>query len=288
MIPQRGAAEALFHKHPCFDPDAHFRYGRLHLPVSPSCNIQCRYCSNGSNKCAGPDALVAPEQAVELVARALELCPQLTVVGVSGPGDPLATGDALEALERVHREFPALIKCLSTNGLMLVDRAERIAAAGVKTVAVTVNALRYDLLKQICSYVLLNGKYYTGDYAARLLISAQLAGIRKLIGFGIAVKINTVLIPGVNDRHIGEIAKVMAQLGAALINIVPLYPGHYPSAFQVPSPLQLHEARQAAQAYLPVSQFCRLCQADACGIPGTGPDQAELLYQSDENLSTHG
>ena len=31
-------------EHPCFSRGAHFQYGRLHLPVAPSCNIQCAYC----------------------------------------------------------------------------------------------------------------------------------------------------------------------------------------------------------------------------------------------------
>ena len=288
LVPQQDALSAYLHKHPCFHQDAYCQYGRLHLPVSPSCNIQCRYCSNGFLKAAGPDVLIAPEQAVAVVARGLELWPQLTVVGVAGPGDPLATDDALDALTLVHRQFPALIKCLSTNGLMLVDKAERIAAAGVQTVSVTVNALRYDLLRKICSHVLLNGKYFSGDHGARLLISSQLAGIRRLVGLGIAVKINAILIPGLNDEHIGEIAKVMAQLGAVAINIVPLYAQHHSGAFPIPTPLQLHEARQAAEKRLPVVRFCRLCEADACGIPGNGPDQADRLYQTTENLFRHG
>ncbi|MGE5894530.1 MAG: nitrogenase cofactor biosynthesis protein NifB, partial [bacterium] len=30
--------------HPCFSKEAHFKFGRIHLPVAPACNIQCRYC----------------------------------------------------------------------------------------------------------------------------------------------------------------------------------------------------------------------------------------------------
>ncbi|MFQ7453900.1 MAG: hypothetical protein ACLRNQ_23780 [Flavonifractor plautii] len=31
-------------EHPCFSAQAHFRYGRIHLPVAPRCNIRCGYC----------------------------------------------------------------------------------------------------------------------------------------------------------------------------------------------------------------------------------------------------
>ena len=29
--------------HPCLGGEAHFKYGRIHLPVSPTCNIQCKF-----------------------------------------------------------------------------------------------------------------------------------------------------------------------------------------------------------------------------------------------------
>ncbi|MEQ2789490.1 nitrogen fixation protein NifB, partial [Flavonifractor plautii] len=31
-------------EHPCLSVQAHFRYGRIHLPVAPRCNIRCGYC----------------------------------------------------------------------------------------------------------------------------------------------------------------------------------------------------------------------------------------------------
>ena len=34
-----------FTKHPCFNPDVKGKFGRVHLPVAPKCNIQCGYCN---------------------------------------------------------------------------------------------------------------------------------------------------------------------------------------------------------------------------------------------------
>ena len=42
--------EHLIKKHPCFNGAAHSKYGRIHLPVSPACNIQCRFCKRGFNR----------------------------------------------------------------------------------------------------------------------------------------------------------------------------------------------------------------------------------------------
>jgi len=53
IFPQTESEERFGHllkKHPCFNGEAHFQYGRIHLPVSPNCNIQCRFCKRGFNK----------------------------------------------------------------------------------------------------------------------------------------------------------------------------------------------------------------------------------------------
>ncbi|MDR2615708.1 MAG: radical SAM protein, partial [Oscillospiraceae bacterium] len=138
--------------HPCFSEKAHNTSGRLHLPVSPACNIQCRFCSRSQNATENrpgvASGILKPEEAPEAVARALKLCPEITVVGIAGPGDTLATGHALETFRLVHREYPELIKCLSTNGLALPGKAGELWDAGVRSVTVTVNAVEENVLRR--------------------------------------------------------------------------------------------------------------------------------------------
>ncbi|MDF2925389.1 MAG: Radical domain protein [Paenibacillaceae bacterium] len=283
----------LVRKHPCFSGDGHFKFGRIHLPVSPACNIQCKFCKRSFNKFENrpgvAGGIVRPEKAAELVGRALELCPELTVAGIAGPGDTLATPHALETFEAIHREYPGLINCLSTNGLLLERYAERVAQAGVKTVTVTVNAVDPVIQEQICSTIVLDGKVIKGRQAAETLIRAQLAGIRKASGLGLVIKINTVLIPSVNGEHTGEIARQTREAGASLINIIPLIPQHEMSHLEAPDCFQLGDARAAAEEYLPVFRHCMQCRADACGIPGSGKDLASQLYdQPMEETFSHG
>lgn len=282
----------LVKKHPCFNGAAHNTFGRIHLPVSPVCNIQCRFCKRGFNKWEKRPgvsrSLLTPEESVRKVERALELCPQITVVGIAGPGDTLATDHALETFELVHRKFPYLIKCLSTNGLMLKEKAERVVNAGVKTVTVTVNAIDPNVLKNVCAHIIYNGHYMTGEYAARWLVLAQLAGIEKIARLGAVVKINTVLIPGVNDHHVEEVARVTAGVGASLINIIPLIPQYEMEGRRPPECHELDAARTAAEKHLPVFRHCKQCRADACGIPGSNVDLAEQLYDEPLNTFSHG
>jgi nitrogen fixation protein NifB len=234
--------------------------------------------------------LLSPEQAALLIDKALELCPEITVAGIAGPGDTLATPHALETFQLIHKRHPELINCLSTNGLLLERCAQDVWNAGVRTVTVTVNAVDPDSLQNICSHLVLDGRRYEGREAALILIDAQKRGIQKMAGLGAVIKINTVLIPGINDFHIAEIAETVSSLGAAIINIIPLIPQHEMADIEAPSCVGLNEARQAAEEFLPVFRHCQHCRADACGIPGQG-DLSDLLYGGRQNIEetfSHG
>lgn len=282
----------LVKKHPCFSGEAHFKYGRIHLPVSPTCNIQCKFCKRSINKTENRPGVASkvlnPREALDTLEKALWLCPDITVVGIAGPGDTLATAGALETFELIDKKYPQLIKCLSTNGLMLYEYAERITEAGVKTISVTVNAVDAEILKDICSGIFYKGEYLRGREGAQVLINKQLEGIRKISRAGVTVKVNTVLIPGINLQHIEEIAKVTSAAGASVMNIIPLIPQNELISYRAPDCSELNSARVTAEKYLQVFRHCQQCRADACGIPGKGKDLAELLYDQPLQTFSHG
>ncbi|GHU94428.1 putative nitrogenase cofactor biosynthesis protein NifB [Spirochaetia bacterium] len=271
----------IANRHPCFSGEANVNRGRIHLPVSPACNIQCRFCKRTFNKYEQRPGVTAellkPEGAVELVRKALEICPEITVAGIAGPGDTLATHHAIEAFELIHREYPELINCMSTNGLLLERYADEIYRVGVRTLTVTVNAVDPVILDKICSGIILDGKRYEGVEGAAILIEAQKRGIKKAADLGMLVKINIVFVPSINGEHIAEIAKTTAALGAGICNIIPLIPQFEFADFEEPDCIELAKVREAAEAYLPVFRHCRHCRADAVGIPGKG-DLSSLLY----------
>lgn len=275
--------EHIANRHPCFSGEANFTHGRLHLPVSPVCNIQCKFCKRAINKLENrpgvSQKLLSPQEACNLVSKALDICPEITVVGIAGPGDTLASPNAIETFNLIHKEYPELINCLSTNGLLLERYANNIYNAGVRTVTVTVNAVDPEILKNICSWIVYDGVKYEGKEAAEILIEEQKRGIKKLAELDVLIKINIVLIPGINDFHIADIARTVKECGANLINIIPLIPQHELSDIEPPTCSQLNEARKAAEEYLPVFRHCQHCRADACGIPGKG-DLSSLLYET--------
>ena len=279
--------------HPCLGGDAHNNFGRIHLPVSPVCNIQCKFCKRDCNsnedRPGVANGILAPKDAVDTIKKALELCPQITVVGIAGPGDTLATPHAIETFRLVDKAYPNLIKCLSTNGLLLYRYAQDIYDAGVRTITVTVNAVEPEIQSQINSYIILDKKVYYGVEAAKILIENQLKGIEAISKLGVIVKINSVLVPGINDNHIEQIAKTVKAAGATLYNIIPLIPQHELSQVPAPNCYQLDKARTEVEKHLEVFRHCKHCRADACGIPGK-QDLSSKLYGTHKHLETfsHG
>lgn len=284
----------LAREHPCFGGEAHYKFGRIHLPVSPQCNIRCRFCVRSFNqneqRPGVTQTILSPERALEVVDKAVSLCPELRVVGIAGPGDTLATPHAIETFRLVHERYPTLILCLSTNGLQLPRYAKELAEVGVRTITVTVNAVDPAIQNEICRHIELDGVAYTGLGAAERLIAAQKEGIAAAVALGMAVKVNTVLVPGVNDGHIEEIAKTVAGLGASIYNLIPLIPQGAFRDTPAPDCELLNAAREQAEPYLDVFRHCKHCRADAFGIPGSQRDLSALLYEGErvEEPFSHG
>ena len=271
-------------KHPCMSGGANLTAGRIHLPVSPSCNIQCKFCTRQFDKSLirpGVSSLVLkPEEAVDTIRKAKEICPELTVVGIAGPGDTLATDFALDTFSKVKENFPELINCLSTNGFCLPAKVERIAEIGIETITVTVNAIDPEIEAKIIDYVIdEKGVKHEGVEGAKLLIANQLEGIKRAAELGIVVKINSVLCPGINDKHIENVARKVSELGASILNIIPLIPQNGMADVPAPTCVELDEVRQKAGRYIEVFRHCQHCRADALGIPGKGKDLHNELYK---------
>lgn len=286
--------EELTKSHPCFSVGAKVNKGRVHLPVSPGCNIRCLFCdrriNDVENRPGVASAIITPQEAVEVVRRAVALCPDITVAGVAGPGDTLATPYALETFRLIKKEFPNIIKCMSTNGLLLPDYAEDIIEVGIDTLTVTVNAVDPFIQAQICSGITYHGKRYEHEEAARILIDNQLRGIKIVSDAGITVKVNTVLIPEINAEHISEVAETVAKAGAKLYNIIPLIPQHELSWCTAPGCDLVSLVRGEAEQYIKVFRHCQRCRADAVGIPG-GEDFSGQIYIRpvvQENTFSHG
>jgi nitrogen fixation protein NifB len=268
-------------RHPCFNEDAKHRFGRLHLPVAPKCNIKCNYCDRKYD-CANESrpgvtsAVLTPGQALRYVETVTEKEAGISVVGIAGPGDPLANPvETLETLRLIREKFPSMLLCLASNGLALPNYLDDLAEIGVSHVTVTVNAVDPEIGSRIYAWVRDGKVIYRKTQAAELLMERQLESIRGLHARGIIVKVNTIVIPGVNDHHVLEVAKTVAELGADLLNCMPIYPNRDTPFADVrePSAPRLETLRSEAEKYLPQMRHCTRCRADAVGL--LGADRSE-------------
>ena len=258
-------------QHPCFSHEAHFKYGRIHLPVALKCNIQCRYCVRSINSVEDrpgvTEKILSPLEAIEILRDAVKQDFPLRVVAVAGPGEPLANQETFEVLKMAKEEFPHLIRCLATNGLALPEKVKVLEEIGISTLTVTVNAIDPEIGSKIYEYVRVYGSRYTGKEAAKILIDRQKVGVKEAVSRGMVVKINTVLIPDINAGHLTEVAKVYKQLGANIMNIMPLIPVGKFSHMRPPTREELGAAQAACAVYIEQFRLCQQCRADACGIP---------------------
>lgn len=213
--------------------------------------------------------MLSPRQASHYLDKVVEETKQLAVVGIAGPGDPFANaGKTLETLQLVREQYPDMLLCLATNGLTLTPHVAQLGRLNVTHVTITVNAVDPIIGGNIYAWVRPGKQVYRGRKAAALLLERQTEAITMLKQEGITVKINSIIIPSVNQHHIGEVAARMAELGADILNAVPVYPVAGTPFGSLPV-LREHEVdgiRSEAAAYLPQMRHCQRCRADAVGL----------------------
>lgn len=261
----------IISQHPCFSDQAHDRVGRIHLPVAPKCNIQCNYCSReydcvNESRPGVTSKVISSQEAVGRVREVIEKFPNIRIVGIAGPGDPLFNEETFETFRLVKDRFPYLHKCMSTNGLLLPEKVESVKQLGLATMTVTLNTVDPSIGAKIYSVVYYQGKKLEGVEAAEVLLNNQLAGIKMAVKEGIVVKVNTVMIPTINDNHIIEVATKIKELGVYMQNIMPLIPLFEFTHLSPPSPTERKRLQDECAKVIKQMMHCRQCRADAVGL----------------------
>lgn len=261
-------------RHPCFNARVKGECGRVHLPVAPKCNILCNYCNRkydcvNESRPGVTSAVLTPRQALVYLGEVLKQEPRITVAGIAGPGDPFANPqETLETISLVRGKFPELLLCLATNGLGLLPHLQALADLRVSHVTVTVNAVDPEIGQKIYPWVRDGKAIYRGFKAAELLLRRQLEAIAGLKSLGIVVKVNTIVIPGINEEHVAAVAQTMAALGVDVLNCMPVYPNQDTPFADIPEPSQEQMVllRAKAAKFIPQMRHCTRCRADAVGL----------------------
>lgn len=277
--------QARIDKHPCYSEEAHHHYARMHVAVAPACNIQCNYC-NRKYDCANESRpgvvseLLTPEEAAHKVLVVAGKIPQMTVLGIAGPGDPLANPEkTFRTFELISQEAPDIKLCLSTNGLMLPDYVDRIKALNIDHVTITINMVDPEIGAKIYPWVHYRRKRYRGIEGVRILHQRQMEGLEALQAADILCKVNSVLIPGINDEHLPEVNKAIRARGAFIHNIMPLISAPEHGTYfglngqRGPNPKELKAVQDNCSGNMKLMRHCRQCRADAVGLLGEDRSQ---------------
>lgn len=189
--------------------DAHGRAIRyLRISVTDRCDLRCRYCMAEQMTFLPRSALLALEE-IALIAERF-IARGVTKIRLSG-GEPLVRRDVGELVERLGRHVGAGLDelTMTTNGTRLAEHAPRLVAAGMRRVNVSLDSLDPDTFRFITRH---------GD-AAQVI-----GGIRAARDAGLAVKINTVALAGLNETEIPAILRwcVNESIDLSLIETMPL------------------------------------------------------------------
>ena len=283
--------------HPCFNEGACSSFGRIHLPVAARCNVQCNFCNRkfdcvNETRPGVTSGVLSPDQAIRYLDEVMKTRKDISVVGIAGPGDPFANPfETIRTMELVREKYPEMILCLASNGLNILPYVNDIVRLDVSHVSITVNAVDPEIGAKIYSWIR-NGKRTIGpEEGAAIILKNQLAAIRALKEKGVIVKINSVVIPGINSDHMVDIARVMSEMGVDIFNCMPYYPneGSNFEHIKEPGKDEISAIRKEAQKYVKQMRHCTRCRADAVGLLGEIPDMADMerlrRFEKDKNTA---
>ena len=186
------------------------------LPVAPLAFCRMRYA---------PETKMHPAMNASEVVAEVDRYPGLTHVELGGPGDPLASLSAtLATLAQLSEHRPDLTIGLTTVGLGGAEYAAELAAAGVGSVTLLVEALDAATAERLYAWIRPGKKNIPLQDAVPLLLDEQARAVRALAAAGLAVTIQSTVYPGINAHYMAAIAETMAELGATAMRLVPFLP----------------------------------------------------------------
>jgi nitrogen fixation protein NifB len=211
---------------------------------------------------------MTPEQALIHLRKKRRIWGDSAVVGISGPGEPLANPETFETLELIKSDYPSHPLCLCTNGFLLRDKIVELVHLGIRVISITINGIAPEVVGILQPSIDLGDVALMGKTAATELIEAQISGLKMAVAAGIFVKVNTVLVDGINDSHMTILARSLAEAGAGIMNIMPVAPPHSRSGLTPPKRKKVEDLRRECEEYLPQFRLCQQCRSDSVGIPG--------------------
>ncbi len=182
----------------------HINY--LRLSVTDRCNLRCTYCmpEAGIGKIAHSDIL-SYEELYRIAQSAVSI--GIDKIRITG-GEPLVRKGIIHFLQQLSK-IPGLEQLvLTTNGVLLEEMAADLRAAGVQRLNISLDSLNPNTFAQISR---------RGD------LMRVLAGIEAAKASGFPIKLNMVVMRGINDHEIVDLA-ALATTSAITVRFIEYMP----------------------------------------------------------------
>jgi len=169
-------------------------YGRkidyLRISITDHCNLKCYYCTPFSGRSHLERSEILTYEEMLNVAGAAAAC-GITKIRITG-GEPLVRKGVIGFCRMLSKINGLKSLALTTNGIYLEDMAQPLFKAGVRRINISLDTLKPERFEKITGY----------NWLTRVL-----AGIKRAEEIGMdPIKINTVVMRGINDDEIEELA----------------------------------------------------------------------------------
>jgi cyclic pyranopterin phosphate synthase len=191
-------------------------YGRplenLRIAVTRECNYRCIFCHlegdpKGSPLPPGSEKPVMRPEDYEVVARAASIL-EINSFKITG-GEPLIRGDIVEVVRSIREGAPSSEISMTTNGYLLAGLAARLREAGLDRVNISIHSTRREIYRKI-----------TGVDGLKNVLQ----GLRAAVDVGFSqIKINAVVLTGLNDRELWDLVELARSYGA-ILQLIELHP----------------------------------------------------------------
>ena len=160
----------------------------LRISITSRCNFRCLYCMPDTPFNWEPkENLLSYEDMFSFVKIAIDS--GITKIRLTG-GEPLIRKDLDKFIKMIASYAPDIDLALTTNGYFLDKTAKQLKEAGLKRVNISLDSLKKETYKQI---------------AQKDVFDDVIKGIEKSIEVGLKVKLNCVLLKGINDDEIKDL-----------------------------------------------------------------------------------
>jgi len=196
------------------------RFGRpvdgLRISITEACNFSCLYCHREGSSGPTRGVEMRPDEIGRIVKVASEL--GITKVKLTG-GEPTLRPDVVDIVAAISGTGGITDLSMTTNGSRLADLAYELAEAGLMRVNVSLDTLDPDKFR-----------FITG----RDSLDEVLAGVEAALDAGLRpLKLNMVLLKGLNDREVWDML-AFARARGAILQVIELVkaPGVPPGVYE--------------------------------------------------------